>query len=168
MLSRVVLDVATRTRITWNPVNFINQSSPSSSNFKLLMQKCVSQSLWSQDEARSSFLLDLYLAETGAVYLKLAEKSEGRKGEIFVDCRDFSKFSAGLKNVYESGFASKEFISLGENHECQFFHLGNEIKIRRRGDRNSESGLVFLSVGEVEEIVNTIREFEAVGLERVS
>ena len=161
MLSRVVLNLATRS--STNSVTTINLSSLS--GYKLLMQKCISQTLWSQEGSRSSFLLDLYQEERGAIYLKLAEKSEGRKGEVFVDLADLSTFSGGLINVYESGFANEEYISLGNDCECSFLHLGDEIKIRKKGNNNSESGLVLVSVGEVEEIVNTIKEFEASSLE---
>ena len=161
MLSRVVLNLATRS--STNSVTTINLSSLS--GYKLLMQKCISQTLWSQEGSRSSFLLDLYQEERGAIYLKLAEKSEGRKGEVFVDLADLSTFSGGLINVYESGFANEEYISLGNDCECSFLHLGDEIKIRKKGNNNSESGLVLVSVGEVEEIVNTIKEFEAFSLE---
>ena len=173
MLSRVVLNVATRsstssllTSATSNSINITYLSSLS--DYKLLVQKCISQTLWSQEGARSSFLLDLYQGEMGAIYLKLAEKSEGRKGEVFVDLADFSKFSIGLGNVYESGFASEQCISLSDNHQCSFLHLGDEIKIRKKGSKNIESGLVFVSVGEVEEIVKTIEELEVIGLEKNS
>ena len=142
-----------------------NVKLSSLSGYKLLMQKCISQTLWSQEGSRSSFLLDLYQEERGAIYLKLAEKSEGRKGEVFVDLADLSTFSGGLINVYESGFANEEYISLGNDCECSFLHLGDEIKIRKKGNNNSESGLVLVSVGEVEEIVNTIKEFEVSSLE---
>ena len=167
------MNVATRsstnsllTCATCNSVNTINLSSLS--GYKLLMQKCISQTLWSQEGSRSSFLLDLYQEETGAIYLKLAEKSEGRKGEVFVDLADLSTFSGGLRNVYESGFANEENISLGNNCECSFLHLGDEIKIRKKGNNNSEPGLVLVTVGEVEEIVNTIKEFQAFSLEKIS
>ena len=48
--------------------------------------------------------MGLYVEGKGGIYLKLTEKSEGRKGEIFVNFLDFTKFSAGLKSVHESGF----------------------------------------------------------------
>ena len=167
MLSRVVATSSLLTASTvYNWINITNLSSLS--GYKLLMRKSVSQTLWSQEGARSSFLLDLYQGELGATYLKLAEKSEGRKGEVFVDLADLSKFSVGLRNVYEGGFASEECISLGDNCECSFLNQGDEIKIRKKGNSESESGLVLVSVGEVEEIVNTIKEFEAVTLEKNS
>ena len=167
MLSRVVATSSLLTASTvYNWINITNLSSLS--GYKLLMRKSVSQTLWSQEGARSSFLLDLYQAELGATYLKLAEKSEGRKGEVFVDLADLSKFSVGLRNVYEGGFASEECILLGNNRECSFLNQGNEIKIRKKGNSESESGLVLVSVGEVEEIVNTIKEFEAITLEKNS
>ena len=167
MLSRVVATSSLLTASTvYNWINIANLSSLS--GYKLLMRKSVSQTLWSQEGARSSFLLDLYQAELGATYLKLAEKSEGRKGEVFVDLADLSKFSVGLRNVYEGGFASEECISLGDNCECSFLNQGDEIKIRKKGNSESESGLVLVSVGEVEEIVNTIKEFEAITLEKNS
>ena len=165
--SRVVATSSLLTASTvYNWINITNLSSLS--GYKLLMRKSVSQTLWSQEGARSSFLLDLYQAELGATYLKLAEKSEGRKGEVFVDLADLSKFSVGLRNVYEGGFASEECILLGDNCECSFLHQGDEIKIRKKGNSESESGLVLVSVGEVEEIVNTIKEFEAITLEKNS
>ena len=167
MLSRVVATSSLLTASTvYNWINITNLSSLS--GYKLLMRKSVSQTLWSQEGARSSFLLDLYQAELGATYLKLAEKSEGRKGEVFVDLADLSKFSVGLRNVYEGGFASEGCISLGDNCECSFLNQGDEIKIRKKGNSESESGLVLVSVGEVEEIVNTIKEFEAITLEKNS
>ena len=167
MLSRFVATSSLLTTSTvYNWINIANLSSLS--GYKLLMRKSVSQTLWSQEGARSSFLLDLYQAELGATYLKLAEKSEGRKGEVFVDLADLSKFSVGLRNVYEGGFASEECILLGDNRECSFLNQGDEIKIRKKGNSESESGLVLVSVGEVEEIVNTIKEFEAITLEKNS
>ena len=167
MLSRVV---ATSSILTTSPVfNSINITNLSSlSGYKLLMRKCVSQTLWSQEGARSSFLIDLYQGEIGSTYVKLSEKSEERKGEVFVDLADLSKFSMGLRNVYEGGFACEECISLGDNLICSFLHLGDQIKIRKKGNSESESGLVLVSVGEVEEIVNTIKEFEAISLEKNS
>ena len=170
MLSRVVATSSLLTASTQSTVyNWINVANLSSlSGYKLLMRKSVSQTLWSQEGARSSFLLDLYQGELGATYLKLAEKSEGRKGEVFVDLADLSKFSVGLRNVYEGGFASEECILLGDNRVCSFLNQGDEIKIRKKGNSESESGLVLVSVGEVEEIVNTIKEFEAITLEKNS
>ena len=170
MLSRVVLNVAIRSSTSSLLLKSVscNVKLSSLSGYKLLMQKCISQTLWSQEGSRSSFLLDLYQEETGAIYLKLAEKSEGRKGGVFVDLADLSKFSVGLRNVYESGFASEEYISLGNNCDCSFLHLGDEIKIRKKGNNYSESGLVLVSVGEVEEIVKTIKEFQAFCLEQSS
>ena len=102
--------------------------------------------------------MGLYVEEKGGIYLKLAEKSEGRKGEIFVNFLDFTKFSAGLKSVHESGFSTEECFSLSDGQDCSIFHMGEEIRIRKKARNPIESGLVVVSIGEVEQIVETIKE----------
>ena len=163
MLSRLFLKVAvTRGNsgcLTSCPWSLL--SSAASSKYKLLKQKSISQTSWSQEGTRSSFLMGLYVEEKGGIYLKLAEKSEGRKGEIFVNFLDFTKFSAGLKSVHESGFSSEECFSLSDGQDCSIFHMGEEIRIRKKARNPIESGLVVVSIGEVEQIVQTIKEFEA-------
>ena len=163
MLSRLFLNIAlTRGNsgcLTSCPWSFL--SSTTSSKYKLLKQKSISQTSWSQEGTRSSFLMGLYVEGKGGIYLKLTEKSEGRKGEIFVNFLDFTKFSAGLKSVHESGFSTEECFSLSDGQDCSIFHMGEEIRIRKKAKIPIESGLVVVSIGGVEQIVQTIKEFGA-------
>ena len=66
---------------------------------------------------------------------------------------ELGEFSGGVDRAL--------FAGLSDGQDCSIFHMGEEIRIRKKAKNPIESGLVVVSIGEVEQIVQTIKEFEA-------